>query len=81
VTHRHAEGIARYFDFAVGRHPADELYDLSNDPHQMNNVAADPDFEDSRKRLSQRLMKILKSTGDPRVTGDGSTFDKPPFAP
>jgi hypothetical protein len=25
-------------------------------------------------------MAELKRTGDPRVTGDGSTFDKLPFA-
>lgn len=25
------------------------------------------------------MMKILTDAGDPRVTGDGMTFEKPPF--
>jgi len=25
------------------------------------------------------LMEILKDAGDPRVTGDGKTFERPPF--
>jgi hypothetical protein len=24
-------------------------------------------------------MNTLKATGDPRVTGDGTTFDRPPY--
>lgn len=81
VTHRNDEGVAPFFDFAVGRRPAEELYDSRNDPYQVKNVADDPDYRSERKQLSRRLMKVLKSTGDPRVTGDGSTFDNPPFAP
>ena len=80
ATHRDGAADARYFDFAFGRRPAEELYDMRKDPHQIKNVAADPDYEATRKRLSGRLMSILKRHGDPRVTGDGSTFDKPPYA-
>ena len=80
IDHRKDPGIDRYFDIAFGRRPAEELYDLEKDPHQINNVADDPAYADARKQLSTRLMTVLRETGDPRVTGDGSTFDKPPFA-
>ncbi len=80
AVHRDDPGVDRYFDFAFGRRPAEELYDLRNDPHQMQNVAADAKLAKTRKALSARLMSILKSTGDPRVTGDGSTFDKSPYS-
>ena len=30
--------------------------------------------------MSDRLMSILRKTNDPRVTGDGNTFDQSPFA-
>lgn len=80
IDHRNDPGIERYFDIAFGRRPAEELYDLTNDPHQINNVAEDPAYADARRQLSTRLLTVLKETGDPRVTGDGSTFDKPPFA-
>ena len=25
-------------------------------------------------------MSVLKETGDPRATGDGGTFDRPPYS-
>ena len=70
---------AKYFDFAFGRRPGEELYDLKNDPHQINNVATESAFSDAKQELSARLIKILKQNKDPRVTGDGSTFENPPY--
>ena len=80
ISHRNDPGIDRYFDIAFARRPAEELYDLARDPHQINNVAEAPEYATTRKQLSDRLLTVLKETGDPRVTGDGSTFDKPPFS-
>ncbi len=79
-THRDDAGMDRYFDFAFGRRPAEELYELRNDPHGMHNVADAPEHAEVRRRLSERLMSILRKTGDPRVAGDGDTFDEPPYA-
>ena len=31
-------------------------------------------------KISNRLLKLLEENGDPRVTGDRMTFEKPPFA-
>jgi N-sulfoglucosamine sulfohydrolase len=70
----------RFFDIAFGLRPAEELFDLRTDPHQTTNLADDEKYASVRKELSARLMKVLKETGDPRVTGDGTTFDKPPFS-
>ena len=80
AEHRTGTDNERYFDFAFGRRPAEELYDLRKDPHQIKNLAADAAYATPRKELSKRLMSILKQHGDPRVKGDGSTFDKPPYA-
>lgn len=71
--------MQKYLDIAFGLRPEEELYDLSKDPHQLNNLAGNADYETQRQELSSRLMKILQKTGDPRVIGDGTTFDKPPF--
>jgi uncharacterized sulfatase len=46
----------------------------------VKNLAADPAFAAKKSELSARLMKLLTDAHDPRVTGDGSTFDKPPFS-
>lgn len=79
VTHGGDPGMERYFDFAFGQRPEEELYDLRKDPHHMHNVAQDPRYLQARRQLSQRLMTVLQQTGDPRVTGDGMTFERPPF--
>jgi len=60
--------------------PEEELYDLRHDPDQIHNVASEPEFAQARKELSDRLLTILKDSNDPRVTGDGSTFDSPPYS-
>ncbi|MCL2710341.1 MAG: sulfatase [Planctomycetaceae bacterium] len=70
---------AKYYDYAFGKRPAEELYDLRDDPDYRVNVAERPEYAAAKKELSERLMNILISTGDPRVTGDGTTYDKPPF--
>jgi arylsulfatase A-like enzyme len=69
-----------YWDYAFAERPEEELYDLRNDPDYLVNVAADPALETQRRELAARLMHILVTTSDPRVTGDGDTFEKPPFA-
>ncbi|MFQ5733072.1 MAG: sulfatase [Planctomycetaceae bacterium] len=79
VEHRGEKGMKTFYQYAFGRRPAEELYDLRKDPHQLDNVATDGRYAAARKKLSSRLMSILKTTGDPRVTGDGDTFEKPPF--
>ncbi|MEW4490434.1 sulfatase [Thalassoglobus sp. JC818] len=68
-----------FLDFAYGLRPEEELYDLRDDPFQMHNLAGNDDDQEIKQQLSDRLMTVLKETGDPRVTGDGSTFDNPPY--
>jgi uncharacterized sulfatase len=80
ATHAADPGMGPFVQFAFGLRPAEELYDLGKDPDQMTNLASDPAYAAVRKELSQRLMAVLRTTGDPRVTGDGTTYDKPPYA-
>jgi uncharacterized sulfatase len=79
VRHQHDEQGKWFYDLAFGKRPAEELYDLSKDPDQVNNVAADPAYAGQKKELADRLRQLLTAAGDPRVTGDGQTFDLPPF--
>lgn len=69
----------KYFNFAFGLRPEEELYDLRSDRHQIYNVADDSYYSKIKEELESQLMDVLRSTGDPRVTGDGSIFDKPPY--
>jgi arylsulfatase A-like enzyme len=69
-------GIARYFDLATAKRPADELYDLGRDPYQLQNVAGQPAHADAQRRLRQQLDAWLRDTGDPRVMKDDDRWDR-----
>ncbi len=70
----------RLYELAYGKRPREELYDLKKDPHQVNNVAADPEYAQIRAKLEAQLMKELRRTGDPRLIDDGRFFETPPMA-
>ncbi len=69
-----------YFDHAYGKRPAEELFDLKQDPHQMKNLAADPAFDWIRQYLRVELLNELQRSGDPRMVEDGKYFETPPLA-
>ena len=68
------------FEKFYGRRPMFELYDLRQDPHEMNNVADVPAYAAIRKEMTDRLFTILRETGDPRMTDEGKYFETPPLA-
>ncbi|MBL9187776.1 MAG: sulfatase [Opitutaceae bacterium] len=80
IAHRDDPQWKWHYEHAFGRRPAEELYDLRTDPDQVKNVAADPAYAQTKAEMGARLMKTLIEAKDPRVTGDGQTFDRPPFS-
>lgn len=80
VSHRSDPKVKPYFDHAYGKRPREELFDLSKDPHQMHNVASDPDYANTVALLRKKLMKELQTTNDPRLVDDGQFFETPPMA-
>jgi hypothetical protein len=80
VTHRDDPKWRPYFDHAYGKRPREELFDLAQDPHQMNNVAADPAYAEIASELREQLLAELRQTGDPRLVDDGHFFETPPLA-
>ena len=79
ITRRDEPMMRPHFERTVGKRPPAELYDLRTDPHQQTNLAEEPAYRDARDRLDARLMRVLRETGDPRVTGDGTYYDTPPM--
>jgi N-sulfoglucosamine sulfohydrolase len=45
-----------------------ELYDLENDPHEINNLAKDPDHAPILKQMQQKLKTYQKETSDPWIS-------------
>ena len=80
IQHRDDPEMKPFAAYAFGQRPAEELYDLEHDPDELHNVADDPAYAAAKSSLDGRLMTVLRDTGDPRVTGNGETFDRPPFS-
>ena len=76
VEHGDRQEPKRLFELAIGKRPAEELYDLRQDPWQMTNVAADPRYSESKARLRGELDHYLSETRDPRASGIGAMFDR-----
>ena len=62
TTGEHAE----LHRLAFGQRANEELYDLKSDPDQLNNVADDKAFRDTRNQLLNQLTAELRAGGDPR---------------
>ena len=69
--HREEKGTKESADLAFLRRPAEELYDLRKDPHQLQNVANDPIYAKPRQRLRRKLETELIKSKDPRVAVRG----------
>ena len=79
LERRNDPAIARFFDLATGKRPAEELYDLNADPHQLVNVAADPGHGNTKARLRRTLDEWMRTTGDPRLLKDDNRWDRYPY--
>ncbi|HEY2154601.1 MAG TPA: family 16 glycoside hydrolase, partial [Isosphaeraceae bacterium] len=73
-----ASDLAR---LALGKRPAEELYDLARDPGQLRNLAADPSAQDRLAERRKALYVQLIATGDPRVEFGRTApmFDRYPY--
>lgn len=61
-----AEGIASpgVAQFLVPTKPREELYDTEADPHEMHNLAGDPQFRDVLERMRKRHLQWVLETRD-----------------
>ena len=80
IHNRAEEDVRELFELGFGKRPKEELYDLRIDPHYMNNVVGQPDYESTRKELSEKLFEILIKNDDPRVCEEPCRFEDKPFA-
>lgn len=53
--------------------PAEELYDLEADPHEVDNLADDPAYRDVLERLRTALDEWCERTGDTRAAAEDET--------
>jgi N-sulfoglucosamine sulfohydrolase len=79
LAHRDEEKYAKYYESCFAKRPAEELFDLARDPHQLTNVAGKSEYAGARKKLREELDQWMKDTADPRATSDDDRWDKYPY--
>jgi arylsulfatase A-like enzyme len=78
VQHRNDSQWKWLYDFAFGKRPAEELYDLKKDPDMVINLAGEEGYAKKKAELADQLMAKLKEANDPRVSDD-VPFEKAPY--
>jgi N-sulfoglucosamine sulfohydrolase len=68
-----------HYEYAFGKRPAEELYEIASDPDQVKNVAGEKRHAHAKAELAERLTRVLTEAGDPRVTEKDCRFERPPF--
>lgn len=69
-----------YWDLCFGKRPPEELYNLSDDPDCLKNLADSPEQAQMKEKLRGMMEAELKEQGDPRMFGNGGIFDAYPNA-
>ncbi len=70
--------LNKLIGLSFGKRPEEELYDISKDHYQMNNLAENPAYVDIKEELKKELFEYLTETRDPRMNNE-SPWDNYPF--
>ena len=79
LKHRSDPEYSALFDLAFAKRPAEELYDLDQDPGQMRNVADLPEYAETLGSLRKRVKDWQTATNDPRCDSANNSFDEYPY--
>lgn len=81
LTRKDDPAIAKYFQLACEKRPAEELYDLRADPGELKNVAGEKKYAAAKQKLRAALDKWMQTTSDPRANPatDTDAFDRYPY--
>jgi len=78
LENKDSEKTEPYFELAFGKRPAEELYNLQEDPFQLRNLADEDSLKNQLDQLKNALTNYLQETNDPRMSGE-SPWDNYPY--
>ena len=73
---RRKKGVMEYWQLNFGKRVSEELYNISEDPFCMNNLAEDSSLAERKAKLIDEMTQKLTEQGDPRILGNGDIFDQ-----
>ncbi len=74
IENMNSPEVAPYYNLAMGKRPAEELFYLEKDPFSINNLAEDERYSDDLKMLRAKLEEFLIKTEDPRLLGPNANI-------
>jgi N-sulfoglucosamine sulfohydrolase len=69
-----------YWLWSFGKRQQEELYNIKKDPACLNDLISNTKYKTIAGKLSRQLITELKKQEDPRMFGQGSIFDRYPYA-
>lgn len=81
LENRNEPEVRRLFHLAFEKRPEEELYDITEDPGCLNNLAGKPEYASLRKQLWAKLDSILTVQNDPRAFGYEIFESYPRYSP
>ena len=79
MLHKDDPSIKPLYKLAFLKRPAEELFDLVEDPFQIQNVASDSRYQKEKDQLKMKLENFLRKSGDPRARGESVSWDTQPY--
>ncbi|MCP3930764.1 MAG: sulfatase [Bacteroidetes bacterium] len=80
LNERRRERKSYFWDLNFGKRAEEELYDISQDPFCLNNLASENNLAARKSELKTLLFAELKKQEDPRILGKGAIFDNYQYA-
>ena len=77
---RRKKGIMEYWQLNFGKRVEEELYNISEDPFCMKNLAGDKNYAELKTRLAGEMKQKLTEQNDPRILGNSDIFDNYEYA-
>ncbi len=79
LARRDDPSVAHFFRLACAKRPDDELYDLSKDPWEIDNVAGQAAYAETQQTLRAMLDRWMVETGDPMARNPDDPWDHYPY--
>jgi uncharacterized sulfatase len=78
ISNKDNPDVSGLFELGFGKRPGEELYDISRDHYQLNNLAGDPAYDSIKMELKDEMFNYLTETNDPRMKNE-SPWDFYPY--
>ncbi len=77
LEHQNDDHQKKLFEASFGKRPTEELFNIMQDPENLNNLAEVEEYQATKAELKEALFTYLKAHNDPRINGESPWEDMP----